>query len=262
MENNTQVQQQPENQIESQNKPQNPTQEKPNVLGEQKSEVKKRAFRIGVIVNGFNLEDIKYYNEQFKRINKLYKEKVRLVFFGYEPEQDNLNALEGVSYEFVKPVSIIHYFKQLKALNIDLLFVPLIQNVFNHTSENYNKYMEVAIYSTPVIAPDIYPYSTIIRDKQNGFIFGNRENFIPYLVDLLSKNIGLIRLCGSHAKEEVLKVFNYSEQNMEIISNIIGFHDENEEQEQVQEQNNNNTEIDEPNFDEDDSNEGNFDENE
>jgi hypothetical protein len=219
------------------------------VAVEQKSENKKRAFRIGVIVNGFNLEDIKFYNEQFKRINKLYKEKVKLVFFGYDPEQDNIDALDGVSYEFIKPVSIIHYFKQLKSLNIDLLFIPLIQNTYNITTENYNKYLELGLYSTPVIAPDIYPYNTIIRDKQNGFIFGSRESFVAYLVDLLSKNIGLIRLCGNHANEEILRVFNYSEQNMNIISNIIGFHDEDDEDDESSGDESNDVDIDETNND-------------
>jgi len=228
---------------------QNQQQEKGSVASEQKSEAKKRAFRIGVIVNGFNLEDIKFYNEQFKRINKLYKDKVSLVFFGYDPEQDKINALEGVNYEFIKPVSVIHYFKQLKALNIDLLFIPLIQNTYNITSENYNKYLELALYSTPVITPDIYPYNTIIKDRQNGFIFGSRESFVSYLVDLLSKNIGLIRLCGNHANEEVLRVFNYSEQNMKIISDIIGFHDENDNEEESED-----TEIDSDDEDNNDAN--------
>ena len=236
---------------------QNQQQEKGSVASEQKSEAKKRAFRIGVIVNGFNLEDIKFYNEQFKRINKLYKDKVSLVLFGYDPEQDKINALEGVSYDFIKPVSIIHYFKQLKALNIDLLFIPLIQNTYNITSENYNKYLELALYSTPIIAPDIYPYNTVIRDKQNGFIFGSRESFVPYLVDLLSKNIGLIRLCGNRANEEVLKVFNYSEQNMKIISDIIGFHDENDNDDDEQEQEQSDVDDEGNDTDENDVNETN-----
>lgn len=233
-----------------------PNENQQNESVEQKNEVKKRALRIGVIVNGFNLEDIKFYNEQFKRINKLYKDKVKLVFFGYDPEQDNLNALDGVNYEFVKPVSIIHYFKQLKALNIDLLFIPLIQNVFNITSENYNKYMELGIYSIPVIAPDIYPYNTVIRDKQNGFIFGKREDFISYLVELLSKNIGLIRLCGNHANEEVLKVFNYSEANMDIISKIIGFHEDDDDDDDSDDESEEQSDIDEDDvtMDEDNSN--------
>src|SRR4051812_40417306 len=99
-------------------------------------ETKNRPFRICIIVNASNLEDIEYYNEQFRTINKLYPTKVNLIFFGYRPEDDTNNALKGVTFEYVKPVSIIHYFKQLKALDFDLLFIPLIQNVYNATSEN------------------------------------------------------------------------------------------------------------------------------
>lgn len=190
---------------------------------------KSRAFRIGVIVNGCNYEDIKYYNEQFRKINKLYRHKVTLVFFGYRPEDDILNALEGVDFEYVKPVSIVHYFKQLNSLTIDLLFIPLVKTVFNTTSENYNKYLEAGVLKIPVIVPDIYPYNKLIRDTINGFMFPDREQFIPYLKNLLATQLGLIRLCANHANKDVMENYNYSQKNMEIISNLFDMGEEEDE---------------------------------
>jgi hypothetical protein len=180
----------------------------------------KPPFKIGIIVNETNLEDISYYNEQFKTINKAYKDRVELVFIGYKKELDYNDVLHGVKYKYVKPVSVIHYPKQLKALEIDLLFVPLINNIYNASSENVYKMFEAATFNIPTICVNIAPYNTLIGDKQNGFLYESRETFFPYLRDLLSKNFGLIKLCGQHANT-TMNHFNYSAENAEFLSSLF-----------------------------------------
>lgn len=167
-----------------------------------------------------NDEDILYYNKELKAINKLYRDRIRIVVMGYKNENDKLNMLDGVIFEYVKPVSIIHFYKQLASLQIDLLFIPLINNVYNQSSEDSDKYLNAGAFRIPVIAPDIYPYHTLISDEVNGFIFGQRENFIPYLRELLHKKLQLIRTCGLNAQEDV-KNFNYSKDNIDILSSAF-----------------------------------------
>lgn len=185
---------------------------------EQKKE--SRPFRIGIIADGMNDEDILYYNKELKAINKLYRDRIRIVVMGYKNENDKLNMLDGVIFEYVKPVSIIHFYKQLASLQIDLLFIPLINNVYNQSSEDSDKYLNAGAFRIPVIAPDMYPYHTLISDEVNGFIFGQRENFIPYLRELLHKKLQLIRTCGLNAQEDV-KNFNYSKDNIDILSSAF-----------------------------------------
>lgn len=170
-----------------------------------------------------NDEDILYYNEQLKEINKIYREKIRIVVLGYKKENDRINMLDGVIYEYVKPVSIIHYFKQLSSMEINLLFIPLINNQYNATSENYNKYMEAGTFKIPIIAPDINPYNKVIKNEVNGFIFGNREEFIPFLHDLLRNKFPLIKTCGINAQEDVFTNFNYSPDNIHLLSSYFQF---------------------------------------
>jgi hypothetical protein len=192
---------------------------------EQGQEAKKnvnKPFCIGIIVTEFNAEDILYYNEQFKELNRLYKDQVKLLFFGYRPESDKNNMLRDIDYEYVKPVSTIHYFKQLKACEIDLLFIPLINNTYNTTSEDHDKYMESALYEIPVITVEMYPYDRIIGNDFNGFLYKDRESFIPYMKDLLFKKLadGSVKLCGKRALEYVLKDFNFMSKNIETVSDI------------------------------------------
>ncbi len=228
-------------------------------MDDQKKAKGNRAFRIGVIVNGCNYEDIKYYNEQFRKINKLYKDKITLVFFGYRPEDDVLNALEGVNFEYVKPVSIVHYFKQLNSLTIDLLFIPLMKTVFNTTSENYNKYLEAGALRIPIIVPDVYPYNKLIKDTINGFVFPDREQFITYIKNLLATQLGLVRLCANHANKDVVENYNYSQKNMEIIANLFEMdeaEDDEDEDEENENDNNENNETENNEGQENDNDEG------
>lgn len=166
------------------------------------------AFIIGVICNGFNNEDLAYYDNEFTLIRKLFKDHVKVIFIGNDGE--SLPA----GTEYTKPVSINHYFKHLYALKVDMLFVPLIQNKFNETSENYNKYLEAALFGIPVITVNQYPYNKIIRDKRNGFIYESREVFIDYLKDLLTNNLELVKICGLNAYERYLQNLTYSPENL------------------------------------------------
>ena len=104
----------------------------------------------------------------------------------------------GFNFEFVKKVSIIHYFKQLRALNIDVLFIPLIKNIYNITSENYNKYLEAALLNIPVLTININPYNKLIQNKLNGFLFNETNDFFRS-VEILILDKTMIKQAGTAA---------------------------------------------------------------
>lgn len=154
-------------------------------------------------------------------INKLYRDKIRIVVIGYKNENDKLDMLNGVIFEYVKPVSIIHYYKQLSSMQIDLLLIPLINDAHNSESEDYTLYLEASTFKIPIITPDIYPYNKLITNELNGFIFGQRENFIPYLRELLNEKLSMLRPCGLKAQEDVFANFNYSNENIQVLSSAF-----------------------------------------
>jgi hypothetical protein len=176
--------------------------------------------RVGIIRNEANKEDILEYRDELVRINKELNGKVTLVLFGYTLKDVEENWLKGVEFEFVKPTSIIHYFQQLKALNLDLLFIPLIRSNYNATSENYNKYLEASLFNIPILTLNIYPYNTLIGDKRNGFIFKDKKEFFPYIEHLYTQR-ALIQMVGASANEDVKNNFDYSVENIEVISELF-----------------------------------------
>jgi hypothetical protein len=176
--------------------------------------------RVGIIRNDANKDDILEYRDDLIRINKELKGKVTLVLYGYTLEDVEENWLEGVEFEFVKPTSIIYYFKQLKALKLDVLFIPLIRNNYNATSENYNKYLEASLFNIPILTLSIYPYNTLISDKRNGFIYKEKNEFFPYIEHLYIQR-ALVQTIGLEAHNSVKENFNYSPQRIKVVSDLF-----------------------------------------
>jgi glycosyltransferase involved in cell wall biosynthesis len=186
-------------------------------------EIKKlpKKYNIGIICSGSNLGDIKEYNEEFKKINDKYGDDVNLIFIGYDYDEDKNkgNILEGVNFEYVKQVSIIHFFKQLQALQLDLVFIPLKKNLYNITSENINKYLECGILNIPVICLDIAPYNQIILNQRNGFVYENKESFLNDL-DAILNNKDLIKSVSEQCKKDVLENYSYNNKTIDLIHTI------------------------------------------
>lgn len=173
--------------------------------------------RMGIICTPYNIEDVLSYKNELIRINKELGDRVKIILFGYDGKGDEF---EGLKYEYVKPVSIIHYFKQLKALELNLLFIPLIRSVYNATSENYNKFLEAGLFNVPVIALKMYPYKQIITDKMTGFLYNDKSEFFPN-IEHLSKNPQLLQLVGENANTKIKDGFDYDQTNIEVINQFF-----------------------------------------
>lgn len=127
--------------------------------------------RVGIISTECNKENLMGVREELLAVNNKLQGRVELIVFGHYSDEKDGNWLEGVNFEFIKPVSIIHYMQQLKSLNLDLLFIPLEKTVYNATSENYNKFCEAALFDIPILTLSIFPYNKTIIDKRNGFLY-------------------------------------------------------------------------------------------
>jgi len=178
-----------------------------------------RKYRIGVICSTNNYHDIKHYNDEFRKINSTYGDNVTLIFVGYDYDEDKSNILEGVNFEYVKQVSIIHYFKQLQSLDLDLVIVPLDKNIHNVTSENLNKYLECGLFKIPIMVDDIPPYNNKIINQKNGFLYKGKAEFMNELHTVLS-NYDLIKSVGVQSSNDVKDNYTYTKKNIDIISSV------------------------------------------
>lgn len=177
-----------------------------------------KKYRIGIITSPNNLHDINSYNNEFKKINEYYGDNVTLIFINYDYENDKNNILNGVNFEYVK-VSMIHFFKELQLLELDLIFVPLVKNNFNITSENTDKYLESSIFKIPLIVDDMFPYNQIIVHQRNGFLYKGKENFLQEL-DVVLNNPDLIKNVGEQSKTDTRRNYTFTQNNIDLIASI------------------------------------------
>ena len=177
-----------------------------------------RKYRIGIICSTNNLQDIHNYNQEFQKINETYGDNVTLIFINYDYENDQNKILDGVNFEYVK-VSMIHFFKELQLLGLDLMFVPLMKNNFNITSENMDKYLESSLFKIPLLVDDMFPYNQIIVHQRNGFLYKGKENFLQEL-DVVLNNYDLIKNVGEQSKIDTRRNYTFTQSNIDLIASI------------------------------------------
>lgn len=197
-----------------------------NVTPEVNPQKENNAFKIGIIYNGFNADDIAFYKADLIEISKTYgADKLRIIVFGYVPEQDKTDMLGGLEFEYLPPVSEIHWIKQLELANIDLLFVPLINDVFNETTETDAKYLEASVLNIPLLAPEISVYQNLITDQYNGFLYPT-DNFKGFLSALLQSDLNALKHCGRVAYERVKQNHTFTPNNIQILEMSLKTADE------------------------------------
>lgn len=119
-----------------------------------------------------------------------YNGKIKVEFFGAKPELvDKLN-LDYYPYEN----NYEDYQKKMSELNWDIGIAPMPDTEF-HRYKHYNKYIEYAANDIVGIYSNVYPYTEIIKDGENGFLCNmNKEEWIEkitYCIDNYDKLVGV-----------------------------------------------------------------------
>ena len=178
---------------------------------------------VGIIASNYTWEDLNSYREQFKEVNDKLGENIIFYVIGYDgiDLKTNKNCFPSdFKFEYIKPCTIIHYFKQIHSLNLDLLFIPLRKNDFNETSENYNKMLEASLFNVPVMVADVFPYNKLLVDGENGIILKNKKDVVSKLNFFLENPTELKRM-GENANKFVKENFSYSEYTIGIFDEIL-----------------------------------------
>jgi glycosyltransferase involved in cell wall biosynthesis len=178
--------------------------------------------RIGIVATNYTWEDLNSYKELFKEVQDKMGKKVKFIVIGFDGI-DHFSKKscfpEGFEFEYIKPATIVHYFKQLRNLKLNLMFVPLRVNEFNQTSENYNKFLEAGLFDVPLMVYDIFPYNQIIKNGDTGIILTKKKELIER-IEFFEQNRNELLRMGKNAHKFVSENFTYNEDNLAIIDDI------------------------------------------
>jgi len=170
--------------------------------------VKKETEKIKIIILGDDThkQDIIHYEKFLNDIS----EKIELYILGLHIAE-NEQFINNIKYNYIKPASIISLFKQIKEINADLVFIPLIFNEYNMTSSDYILYMVAPLFDMPIFAPDFYPFNEVIKDGENGFLYA--ENNIKESFDKIT--LTQIKEVAYLVKKSIMKGFSLTKENVE-----------------------------------------------
>jgi hypothetical protein len=203
--------------IGQETKTESPAQE-PTVQGDAPKSNKKR---VGVIATKFYHNDLKEFAPILKQLGE--SDDIELVMFGYNGDPKGENILKGIDYTYEKGVGIGHYFKKLNELQLDCIFIPLRDNIYNLTSENYNKVLEAGLLGIPVVAPNLYPYSELIQNDQKGLLYDLDES--SEYPDPIAAIEHILTPAGQVYAKRLYKSiqdgWNYNETNKKFITQIL-----------------------------------------
>src|ERR1035437_4649779 len=196
--------------------------------------IKNVKIRIGIIATENNWDDLNNYREEFKEIHNRYKDKVQFVLIGFNgtDKRSHKNPIDKfTNFEVImnepkektplgSPFGILNFFKALYNANLDAVFIPIRKNVFNETSDNYNRFLEAALFNCPVITLDTYPYNTVIKDKETGFLFTKKADLLLLIEAFVSKP-EVLMLAGKKAHEVVENNFGFNENAAMVLKDIF-----------------------------------------
>ena len=165
---------------------------------------------VGIIYSKTYNADYKFYNDSLRRL----PENVNLIVIGYDPKEDSDEVFSGVTFEYVKPCSVKVFYKQLHGLKLDFCLIPLMNSVFNVTSECLGRYLECGMFGIPILAPNIFPYQApIIRDQDNGFLFKDKNDMVDKIKHLSSVMPFVRSVVNAGARRDVTTRYVWNEEN-------------------------------------------------
>lgn len=198
--------------------------------------------RFGIISYWHNQEDIENIKPLLKWINKKYKDKVEIVFWGTDPQgldgetsevsedgelkeikntqinelKEKFGKVDLIEYRRFKKDSYLYHYKDLYNLGIDCLLSIRKKNDWNTNNRKVQEMVDASYYSIPIISNHRY---TDIPDDFYSYAADDKE-----LKEAVTKFIDhqiLAKEMAQGAKDYVLSNLVYTEEKWDDMENIF-----------------------------------------
>jgi hypothetical protein len=188
------------------------------------SEVK----RFALIYSESKNDEFMKYMADVAKIKKEFGEKVEFIIFGIREEKANaiMNKFE-TEFEFIEPVSVIHWFKQihseLENKGIDAFLLLMDQSKFNVNTECIGKIIEASMFATPVITPAMGVYRMLLVNGQTSILYNQNTGETVYstLLNVLHKTSKKqLEIMGKSLSERINSLFSTTKENVTFVAQL------------------------------------------
>ncbi len=148
---------------------------------EYQNDTDKEKLSILMVGDDYQFSDFNWIRGILKDIQEKYKDKVNIHIIGFDGKRGDKNYLKDITFEHHPRQPYFNYFQLIKHIAPNIMLIPANDSVFNKTSKNYIKYLELAYLNIPVIAPNIPAYADLISTNKNGFLCSAKEDYAMQL---------------------------------------------------------------------------------
>lgn len=173
-----------------------------------------KKIRIGIIGNVGNHLDIMTIKDVLVEIQEKYKDKVKLMFFGWNGKSfTGDEPLKGLEFTFIPSVNFVDYYTKLNSLLLDFALLPMAKSSFNSCGKSFIKYTELAAFAVPCIASKIPPYIHAIEHEENGILASTTEEWVT-AIEKLIEDKEFRHALGRAALKNAWRNFSYTTKNI------------------------------------------------
>ena len=180
-----------------------------------------KTIRIGLIGNISTYKDVLSIKDALAEIQVKHKDKIEIILFGWNGKLANgEEPLNNLSFDFVKSVSFLDYYRRLNELVFDFVLLPLEKSLFNVSGKSFIKYLELGAFAVPVIAAKLPPYVHAIEQEENGLLASNTKEWVAH-IDKLIEDKDYRYAIGRSALKNTWRNFSYTTSNLERLKEVF-----------------------------------------
>jgi hypothetical protein len=146
----------------------------------------KSKVKLLIVGDESHFSDINYIKGILKDAKGKFKDALEIHIIGFDGNRGKNNYLKDLSFIHHERVPYFKYFELISHIAPTAILIPAQKNTFNNTSKNYVKYLEFAHQNITVLAPNLTPYSKIIKTNENGFLCEKKEDYLMQIEFLFS----------------------------------------------------------------------------
>lgn len=177
--------------------------------------------RIGIILDASQGNDLKTIEKPIGTLLEKHKDKIEIIIFGWSKKiAEQYGVLNDLRITYEKPVPFLDYHQRLNSLAFDIGLLPLTDNIYNTSGRSLNRYLDFSANMIPSIVPNIFPFTSIVKEAENGFIAASDEDWINK-TDQLITNAQLRKDIGNNAFKTAWESFSYTPKAMQRLKSIF-----------------------------------------
>jgi len=177
--------------------------------------------RIGIVLDASQGNDLKTIEKPIIALLEKHKDKIEIIIFGWSKKiAEQYGLLNELRITYEKPVPFQEYHQRLNGLAFDIGIIPLADNTYNASGRSLNRYLDFSANMIPAIVPNIFPFNSIVKEAETGFIAASDEDWINK-ADQLITNAQLRKDIGNNAFKTSWEGFSYTPKAIQRLKSIF-----------------------------------------